>query len=393
LLSLDKIIYNKSTINDNDNENISKIEFNLNSYRNMKNKKTNYFIEKYNSIITDKNDFNNLIYRNKSYRLKTIDKSLNNHKNAFNISNYKNDKQNKEKEIKTDINNISRIKKHSSLKIFTKINDEELNNKYINDKYLQKLFMKNRLYRNEKSTIDLKEERAISSYENGRYSYRNNSFNNYINIRNKLFNENSSYMNNISINNISKIHKVYKNKSEFHQKSSKPSKYLGKYMLPKPPNSISSKKKILKNNSIYNLTPEILNFNNINKYDHQDMNNNLYINKGGEKFDIFDLNIKKEKYKDIIENRYGKYYNNFQNKIYNNNNNKISNLHKLFYDELKNTNNVTEREYINEHPQLMGDDKNKYYSKCHKSITRNNSEISNNFTDYNIQKYFNKKLF
>ncbi len=401
LLSMDKINNNKnnnlSTINDKENSNISNIEYNLNSYKNMKSKKNNYFMEKYKSIITDKNNFSNLIYRNKSYKLKTANKSLNSYKNNFNISNYTNEIGNKEKIIKTDDNNISSIssiKKHSSLKIFTKISDDEQNNQKMNEKYLQQLFLKNRLHKKEKINYNSKEDKIINSYENRHYSLRNNCYNSYTNIKNKKFNENSSYRNiNISLNNISKIHKDYnsqdKNKTEFIQKTSKPNKYLGRYLLPKPPNNISTKKKIFKNITNDNLTPELMNINNINKYDQQDINSNLYINKDGEKIDIFELNTKKEKYKDIIQNKYEQYYNIFKNKmLINNYSNKISNLHKIFYDEIKGKSDRTEREHHNEHPKLI----NNNYIKYHKSITRNNSEISNNFTDYNIKKFFDKKI-
>ena len=389
ILSIDKINNNISTINNNDNENISKIEFNLDNYKNFKINKINDLDEKYKSIITEKNNFNNLLYRNKNYKLNTMNSNLNRHKNIFHINNYKNSTGNNERIIKTDDNNINNIKRESSLKSLGDFNDEKqlLNqrNKRINNNFLQKLFNK------QKNNIEIKEERIIGSYGDKPYSHRMNSCHSYINIKNTIFNENNSFGNNISLNNISKIHKKYnsqeKNNTELNQKSSKKRKYLGKYFLPKPPNTLNNKMKTTNNNSNFNLNTEILNLN-IKNYNQKEKNKNLYINKNEEKLNLFELNNKKDNYKDI-QNKYEQYYKDFKNKIYLNKCcNKVNNLHKFFYDEMKIKNNITEREYQNEHPQLINNKRNNNY---HKSITRNNSELSKQFTDFNIYKFFKEK--
>ena len=344
LLSIDKINNNISTIN-NENENSSKYEFNI--YKDLKIHKK-IFGQKNQNIITDRNDFNTLIYRNKFIQLKNMHSNeiRNRNKNIFNLynNNFKN-RTNDENKIKTEDTNFTIIKRQSSLKLLNELNNLSLNNKqHSYREKRKKIFFNNLdelLNKNEKNDNDIKEDKKLT-FARRINSHRGNSFNSYINIKNKIF-ENNDYGNDIVLNSITLIHKNKNiqeiNRTEFNNQKLKNNKFFGKHILPRPPNNINNKRKIIHYNSNYNLNSNI--------------------------------NFKK----------------NIMNSNYSGKNN---NFHKIFYDKMrKKMNDITQRNYIKEYPQLVTTNEKIGYNIPDRTIIRrNNSEVSRHFSDINKKNFF-----
>ena len=340
-LSIDKINTNISTINnEKDYKNVSyfnrRIRLNLESEKNLQNKKLNYFEDKYKSIITDKNNFNNynnLLCRNKSYQLSSI--NLNDDKNRSKFSLNHSKLNNNENVVNTD-NNLRNIKRESNI-IFlnhdnnnfithnNKPNYKHIDKKVINN--LQKLLSLNNLSKKEKNDSNSREKRNIAPYDKKPKSYRMNYCKSFQSIKNKIFNENSTLSNNLTnINNLSNIHqrnsnqenekndtinpKLKENKylNKFIDISSKKSKFLNNIFLPKPKNNLKDKFKLMINNPNY-----FLNSKNSND---KDKNSSVHFNRNEQQFNLFDFNSSKEKIStNNIDYKTEKYPTNYINKI------------------------------------------------------------------------------
>ena len=393
LLSIEK--FNNITSINNENDNISKFKLKLDSLKNLEIKKNN-LESKHKSIITAKNSFNNLIIRNNNIQIKTMNSNGNRirNKSIFNSYHNKTDRRSNENLIKLEEKNINDFQIDTSLKYLNELNNYSLKNhsnklrqknKRIYFNGLQKLLNINSLDKNTVNNKDEKKEKIILSFGRRANSYRVNSCNSYTNIKNSMFKDNikDDYNN---INNISRIHHNIKEKNqiEFDQKKSKENKYFKKNFLPKPPNYL--KNKIKRNNSYYGLNQNHLNIEN-KEYNKKSINNNIY---NDLKLNFFELNDSKNISKNNYKNKYEEYYNNYKNKILINNNkySNKNNLHKIFYDKI-NMNNITDREYYNEYSQLINkNEKNSYNNNNpHRSIIRNNSELSKQFSENNIQNF------
>ena len=376
-LILNEKINNKISTNNIENGNISKIE--INSYKDLK-------LKKFNNITTDRNEFNSLIYRNKYYPFQNIN-SIEYKKRDANIFNtYNNQNLKNESSIKTDENNFHPFKRESSLKILNELNNFSLKdeqskirhkkkNIYLNN--LEILLNINRINIKERTNIykinnNNNEERVIMPYGRKVNSHRTNSCNNYLSIKNKLF-DNNSIGNEFSLNQVNI--KTNKKNSNNNQKI-KHTKYFEKYILPKPSNYINDKYSFIDNNSNHNLN------NNIRSYNQKD-----YINssiKKKEKLDLFEFNKNKTN-KNIIRSQYENNFSQFKKKnLGNNYSYKNNNLHKIFYDKLNMNNELTERDNYNESQlSINSKDKNIFGVRNISIIRRNYSAISKKFSENN----------
>jgi hypothetical protein len=436
-LSIDRINNNISTINnENDNKNISyfnhRIRLNLESEKNLQNKKLNYFEEKYKSIITDKNNFSNynhLLCRNKSYQLSSINLTDDRNKNKYSLNNSK--LNNNENVVNTD-NNLRNIKRESNIIFLNDDNNFTMHNNKPNYKHidkkvinnLQKLLSLNNLNKKEKMENNPREKRIIASYDKKPKSYRLNYCNSFQSIKNKIFNENITLSNNLTnINNISNIHqrnlnqendknnfidpKLKENKypNKFVDISYKKNKFLNNIFLPKPKNNLKDKFKLMINNPNY-----FLNSNNSND---KDKNKSVHFNKNEQQFNLFDLNNSKEKSSiNNIDFKSEKYHSNYINKIipkkyhskanlnidqsksifnFNNindinNSSKNNNLHKIICDKIY-INNNTEVGCEREQYKLRNIYQRNSYNNYHKDNMRNKNEISKQLSEFNIHNF------
>ena len=438
-LSIDRINNNISTINnDNDKKNISyfnhRIRLNLESEKNLQNKKLNYFEEKYKSIITDKNNFNNynhLLNRNKNYQLSSINFTDDKNRNKFSLNHSKLNNNINENVVNTD-NNLRNIQKESNIIFLNDDNNFKMHNNKPNYKHidkkvinnLQKLLSLNNLNNKEKTDNNPREKRIIASYDKKPKSYRLNYCNSFESIKNKIFNENSTLSNNLTnINNISNIHqrnsnqendkndiinpKLKENKysNKFIDISSKKNKFLNNIFLPKPKNNLKDKFKLMINNPNY-----FLNSKNSND---KDKNKSVHFNKNEQQFNLFDLNNSKEKNSiNNIDFKTEKYHNNYINKIipkkyhskanlnieqsksifnFNNNNDinnssKNNNLHKIICDKIY-INNNTEVGCEREQYKLSNINQRNSYNNYHKDNMRNKNEMSKQLSEFNIHNF------
>ena len=384
-----------STNNENENENSQKNELDKNSYKNLPNKNKIFFIGNQRSIIADRNNFNNIIYRNKSFQSRTINSNNSNSKikgkkNIFNTYITKNRIGSSDNITNTDDSTFNNMKRESNLKMLNELNNFPINSerficrlkkKKIYSNNVQKLFNINTTTKNNKKDIDTNEENVIIPFGKRSNSYRINSCDNYINIKNKMFGENKIIGNIIDINNVSNIckRKNTQEKNLINQIQLKDKKSL----FTRPQNDLNNIFKIKSSNSYCGL-----------KSNNLDNNNNKNMNHLYElKLDLLDFNDNKNNNKNIIKNQYERNYSNYKNKIPNNKyTNKHNNLHKIFYNKIK-MNNITERDYYTKYPEIINKNENYYYNKQYKSLIRNNNELSKQFSELNINNCISKNRF
>ena len=375
IFSMEKM-NNKIPTNNNNNGIISNIE--IDSYKDLN-------IQKANNINTDRNDYNNILLKNKYYPFQNLSSNENINRN-LNIFNTYNSSKKNESVIKIDDSNFYNFKRESSLKLLNELNNFTLNEeqkkvmhkkKNISLNNLQILLNLNKGNKNEKNCIENNKERIIKTYERRLNSHRMNSCNNYINMKNQLF-DNNSFGNEFSLNQINQ-NSIERNNNNNNHKI-KHNKYLGKYNLPRPSNNHNNKFNF-NNNSYYNLNNLS---NNINNYNQKNYIDNLST-KNNKKLDLFELN-KIGNNKNIIHNQYENYYSNFKKKSLNNNysSSKNNNLHKIFYDKLNMNNKLTDRDNYNEnHLSKNSKDKILFNIQNKSIIRRNYSEISRHFSENN----------
>ena len=382
-------IYNNSLISNdknndyksiyNENESYSKNELDSNHYKSLIKKNIKDFIGKQRSIITDRNNFNNLLNRNKNQQLRTLNTNINRNNNIYNAYELKNNIGNSENIIKTD-DNFNSMKKESSLKFLNELNNFPINSERFNLRIKKKKLYLNKLHNlfNMNTINNSKEEKIYGKRNN---SYKENYYSNY--TKDKAFNDNKSFGNIIDLNNISKIYKnkinQEENKTEISQIKLKEKEFLGKILLPKPHNRLNNKyKAIVSNYSYSNIKSNILNNNNKNM-------NNLY----ELKLDLLEFNDNKDK---TIANTIERNHSNYKNKIPNNKYSNKNHLHKIFFNKVK-MNNITERECYDKFPEIINKNDNYYYNEQYKSLIRNNSESSKQFSRFNKQNLISRNMF